>query len=116
MLICNGDGQLMVNPVNGNVVWGTDGSPLLSWCHQNDYKDVCNIEGALNLDSHELPLPSCEECPQYELCCDNLEGEDEEPDNTYCIAVDEVATGKSILAALAALDEGTRNEILGYEG
>jgi len=116
MLICNGDGQLMVNPVNGNVVWGAVGSPLLSWCQQNEYKDVCNIEGALNLVSHELPLPSCEECPQYVLCCDNLDGEDDEPDNTDCIAIDEVATGKSILAALAALDEGTRNEILGYEG
>jgi hypothetical protein len=114
MLICKGDGKLMVNTKNGDVVWAEVSTPTLDWCVQKGYKDVVKLEGALNLDSHELELPECENCPKYELCCADLENDSRIPDNTFCIAIDDKVTGKTILAALAALDEDTKNEVLGY--
>lgn len=61
----------------------------------------------------EIPLPECPECPEYKRCCNEQDDEDDELDNTYCSAIDEIATKESILAALSALEEDERLEVLG---
>lgn len=113
MLICKGDGELLINPETGDVTWEEVCSAALRWCHEKGYKSVDNLEASLNLDSCEIPLPECTECPEYERCCDEQDCEDDELDNTYCLAIDEEATKKSILTALSALDEDERLEVLG---
>jgi hypothetical protein len=104
----------MVNVKTGDVVWAEASTPTESWCVEKGYKHVGNLESALKLDSHELELPECEECPGYDLCCAELEDDSSTPDSTYCTAIDDTATGKTILAALAVLDEDERNDVLGY--
>jgi hypothetical protein len=70
------------------------------------------VEGTLNLNPRELSLPVCKECPEYKHCCDGLDSDSDGSYNIFCMAIDENAAGKSILAALSRLGAEERNEIL----
>jgi len=113
MLICQGDGELMINPNDGHVVWAGICTPLETWCREKGYVRIRSFEGALDLDlsDYDLPLPSCKKCTSYKDCCSSQESKN--PDQSDCSAVDEEALGKSILAALSKLDKDFRKEILG---
>lgn len=105
MLICRGDGTLMIDPSSGDILWTYVCSPLNSWCQQNGYRNALSLCGMLNLDLIELPLPDCPDCLHYSDCLEYLDEDIEEPDNTFCFAIDEEMTATAILAALAELDE-----------
>lgn len=114
MIICKGDGgKLVVNPNDGDVIWAGVCSPLLSWCKTNGYLNVSTLEGFFGLDPHDLDLPECTDCPDYQQCCDFLE-DDDQLDPMYCTAIDEEATGASIVAKWSTLDEVSRQELFGF--
>lgn len=116
MLVCNGDGELLIHPVNGDVIWGEAGSPILSYCHQNSYKFLISLAQDLDIDTDEFELefPECnDDCPRLDHCLSCLD-EDEELDNIYCSAIDEKLASELIMTALSKLSDSDRNEVLGY--
>lgn len=116
MVICKGDGSLMFNPRNGDVIWAEVSSPTANWCRANGYKDATSLEQVLNLEPKIISLPSCEECPRHEeciSCCDyDYDGDIEKFNNIDCVAIDEIATASELMSALAALTSGERSDIL----
>jgi len=109
VIICRGDGELCINPADGDVKWA---SPPNRWYGDHGYKSVFTLEGVLSLAPCYAPLPSCKECHLYEECRSFLEDEKVEPDPIECTAIDADATAASILGALKTISDVKREEIL----
>lgn len=107
-MICKGDGTLYINPEDGDIKWAS--GALETWCRQNWYVDMMTIAGYCGIDVPHQPELSCEDCPEYEeclKCCVN----DEKPDNSDCLVIDEDIFRDLIMGAIARLSEEEGEEL-----
>jgi len=111
IVICKGAGALMIDTESGYLLWAEAGTMWDCWCKENGFMNVEALQEKLGITPYIKQVPQCSECPQYDQCCDCLD-DDEEPDNTDCVAVDADATESAIMNALSSLCAVERDEIL----
>lgn len=108
MIICKGEGELMIDVEDGEVVWTTEEIHY----RVKGYKSVNALEGYLGLDPQYLDLPKCTECYHYNDCLGCLSDVNQSPDRMDCTAFDAKATSSAIMGALANLNEYDRKNVL----
>lgn len=101
MLICKGTGKLMVNMIDGDILWADGSSSMETWYGQNGYESVLGLNESYCLDICFLPLPPCKDCPSFKKCCNTMTAGCKIPDNSKCLAVDEKATRESVVETLS---------------
>lgn len=108
-MICKGDGTLFIDPDGGDVKWAS--GALETWCRDNGYVDMMKIADYCGIDVPPQPELSCEDCPEFEECLKCC-ADDEKPDNSDCLVIDEDKCRDLIMGAIARLSEED-GELLG---